>query len=103
MCVQPNADFVQLYRESGRGDRPVQGGLKVCWRPDEAKARATMHRLWPTDAIPGEAMQLLPTPCHFGELVLLISEDMIEATCGLFQRLCVRPSGLGSRPSRPSE
>lgn len=82
VCVQPNADFVRLYRESGGGDRPVQGGLKVCWGTDEAKARATMHRLWPTDAIPGEAMQLLPTPRHFGELVPLISEDMIEAACG---------------------
>ena len=38
-----------------------------------------MHRLWPTDAIPGEAMQMLPTPRHFGELVPLISEDMIDA------------------------
>jgi hypothetical protein len=56
MCAQPNADFVRLYRESGGGDRPAQGGMKVCWGPDEAKARATMHRLWPTDAIPGEAM-----------------------------------------------
>ncbi len=41
-----------------------------------------MHRLWPTDAIPGEAMQMLPTPRHFGELVPLISGDMIEAACG---------------------
>jgi G6PDH family F420-dependent oxidoreductase len=82
VCVQPNADFVRLYRESGGGDRPVQSGLKVCWGPDKAKARATMHRLWPTDAIPGEAMQLLPTPRHFGELVPLISENMIEAACG---------------------
>ena len=82
MCVQPSADLVRLYRESGGGDRPVQGGMKVCWGPDEAKARAMMHRMWPTDAIPGEAMQLLPLPRHFGELVPLISADMIEAPCG---------------------
>jgi hypothetical protein len=56
--------------------------MKVCWGPDEAKARAMMHRMWPTDAIPGEAMQLLPLPRHFGELVPLISADMIEAPCG---------------------
>ena len=55
MCVQPNADFVRLYREAGGGERPVQGGLKVCWGQDAAQARKTMHRLWPTDAIPGEA------------------------------------------------
>ena len=34
ICVQPKADFVRLYRESGGGDRPVQGGMKVCWAPD---------------------------------------------------------------------
>ncbi len=82
VSVQPNADFVRLYRESGGGDRPVQGGLKVCWAPDEAQARKTMHRLWPTDAIPGEAAQLLPLPRHFGELAEMVTEDMISAPCG---------------------
>jgi hypothetical protein len=27
-----------------------------------------MHRLWPTDAIPGEALQLLPLPRHFSQV-----------------------------------
>src|SRR3984885_9848419 len=48
ISVQPDAGFVRLYRESGGGDRPVQGGLKVCWGPDEDAARKTMHRLWRT-------------------------------------------------------
>ena len=82
ICVQPNADFVRLYRESGGGDRPVQGGLKACWRPDEAQARKTMHRLWPTEMIPGEAIQLLPLPRHFGQVAELVSEEMISAPCG---------------------
>lgn len=82
MCVQPNADFVRLYREAGGGDRPVQGGLKVCWGPDEGAARKTMHRLWATDSIPGEAMQLLPLPRHFSQLTSLVTEDMISAPCG---------------------
>jgi len=82
MTVQPNADFVRLYREAGGGDRPVQGGLKACWRPDEGQARKTMHRLWPTDMIPGEAMQLLPLPRHFGQVAELVSEQMISAPCG---------------------
>jgi G6PDH family F420-dependent oxidoreductase len=82
ICVQPNADFVRLYRESGGGDRPVQGGLKVCWAADEPQARKTMHRLWPNDEIPGEAAQLLPLPRHFRELAELTTEDMISAPCG---------------------
>ena len=82
MCVQPNANFVRLYRESGGGERTVQGGLKVCWGPDEAGARKTMHRLWPNDEIPGEAAQLLPLPRHFAQLSELVSEDMINAPVG---------------------
>src|SRR6185437_136464 len=62
MSVKPDGDFVRLYRESGGGDRIVQGGLKVCWGPDAGQARGLMHRLWPTEQIPGEAMQLLPSP-----------------------------------------
>jgi G6PDH family F420-dependent oxidoreductase len=82
MCVQPNADFVRLYRESGGGDRPAQGGLKVCWGADEEAARKTMHRLWRTDEIPGEAAQLLPLPRHFEQIADLIGVDQISAPCG---------------------
>ena len=82
MCVQPNADFVRLYRESGGGDRPVQGGLKACWGPDAAQARKTLHRLWPNEGIPGEAAQLLPLPRHFGELAQLVPEDAMKAPAG---------------------
>jgi G6PDH family F420-dependent oxidoreductase len=82
ICVQPNADFVRLYRESGGADRTVAGGLKVCWGSDEERARKTMHRLWATDEIPGEAAQLLPLPRHFAQLTGLVREDMITAPCG---------------------
>ncbi len=82
MSVQPSADFVRLYRESGGGDRPVQGGLKVCWGPDAGQARKMMHRYWATDLIPGEAAQLLPSPRHFAQLAQLVTEDMMTAPCG---------------------
>jgi G6PDH family F420-dependent oxidoreductase len=81
ICVQPNADLVRRYRDSG-GSGPAQGGLKVCWAADAAEARKTVHRLWPNDEIPGEAAQLLPLPRHFAELAPLISEDDITAPCG---------------------
>lgn len=82
MCVQPNAEFVRLYRESGGGDRPVQGGVKVCWDTDAERARKTMQRLWPTDVIPGEAAQLLPLPRHFSQLAEMVTPGMISAPCG---------------------
>jgi G6PDH family F420-dependent oxidoreductase len=82
MTVMPDADMIRLYRESGGGDRPVQGGLKVCWGPDAGQARKTMHRLWPNEEIPGEAAQLLPLPRDFEQLSELVTEDMISAPCG---------------------
>jgi G6PDH family F420-dependent oxidoreductase len=82
ICMGPQADLVSLFRESGGGDKPVQGGLKVCWDPDEGQARKTMHRLWPNDEVPGEAAQLLPLPRHFAQVCQLVTEDMISAPCG---------------------
>ena len=79
MTVLPDADIIRLYRDSGDGDRPVQGGLKVCWGADTTQARKTMHRLWPNDFIPGEAAQLLPLPRDFEQLAGLVTEDMISA------------------------
>ncbi|HEX6522983.1 MAG TPA: TIGR03557 family F420-dependent LLM class oxidoreductase [Streptosporangiaceae bacterium] len=81
ICMGPKADLIQLYRDEG-GEGPVQGGIKACWGEDEDSARKTMHRLWPTDSIPGESAQLLPLPRHFEQLSELITEDMIEAPVG---------------------
>jgi G6PDH family F420-dependent oxidoreductase len=82
MTVMPDAGMVRLYRDSGGRDRPVQGGLKVCWGPDAEQARKTMHRLWPNEEIPGEAAQLLPLPRDFEQLSELVTEDMVSAPCG---------------------
>jgi G6PDH family F420-dependent oxidoreductase len=82
MCVGPQADLVKVYRDSGGGDRPAQGGLKGCWAPDADTARRTMLRLWPNDYIPGEAAQLLPLPRHFEQVSQLVTEDMVDAPCG---------------------
>ena len=82
ICMGPQADLIKLYRDEGGGDRLVQGGIKGCWAPDENTARATMHRMWPNDSIPGEAAQLLPLPRHFQQVSQLVTEDMVTAPCG---------------------
>lgn len=76
MNASPDGELATLYRERG-GKGPVQGGLKVCWAKDEAEARRTLHRLWPNEAIPGEAAQVLPSPTHFEQLAELVTEDMV--------------------------
>ena len=81
--VTPDAELPGLYRAEG-GKGPIQGGLKACWGPDEGQARALAHRLWPNEALPGEAAQVLPTPEHFQQLSPLITEDMVagQVACG---------------------
>ncbi|MBO0775738.1 MAG: LLM class F420-dependent oxidoreductase [Actinobacteria bacterium] len=82
VSTMPDADALRRYREAGGDGRLTQAGLKVCWGPDEAQARKTMHRLWPNDELPGEAAQLLPLPRHFAQLTQLISEEQISSPCG---------------------
>jgi G6PDH family F420-dependent oxidoreductase len=56
----------------------------VCWAPDEAEARKTVHRLWPNEALPGELAQVLPTPEHFEQACQLVTEEMVaeQVPCG---------------------
>jgi G6PDH family F420-dependent oxidoreductase len=81
--VQPEEEEVKRFRDAG-GKGPVAGGMKLCWSPDEHQARATAHRLWPNEQLPGELAQILPTPAHFEQASELVSEDMVaEAVpCG---------------------
>ncbi|MFC4535948.1 LLM class F420-dependent oxidoreductase [Sphaerisporangium dianthi] len=84
ICTGPNAEFVQKFHAAGGEGKPVQGGLKVCYAEDAAQARKTVHRLWPTQGIKGEASQLLPLPRHFEQLAEMVTEqDATAATpCG---------------------
>ena len=72
----PDAELIGRYRaEGGRG--PVQAGAKVCFGPDEAEAVRTLHRLWPTEQLPGELSQVLPTPEHFEQASALVTVDRV--------------------------
>ena len=54
--VGPDADAVEQFRAQAQAGRSLSpAGMKVCWGEDEAGARATVHRLWPNEALPGRA------------------------------------------------
>jgi G6PDH family F420-dependent oxidoreductase len=82
--VTPDGPAVERFRSHGGAGKLVAGGLKVCWAQDARAARATAHRLWPTEQLPGELSQVLPTPAHFEQASKLVSEDMVAAAipCG---------------------
>jgi G6PDH family F420-dependent oxidoreductase len=81
--VSPSEDLLQTYRGAG-GDGPAQGGMKVCWGPDEAECVKTVHRLWPNEALGGELAQVLPMPAHYEAACEPITEEMLAEVvpCG---------------------
>ncbi|MFC4058875.1 LLM class F420-dependent oxidoreductase [Planomonospora corallina] len=84
ICTGPSAELVERFHAAGGQGKPTQGGLKVCYAADEDAARKTVHRLWPTQGIQGEAAQLLPLPRHFEQLAQTVTvEQASEGTpCG---------------------
>ena len=79
--TSPDEEAIDLYRSEG-GKGPVHAGTKVCFMADEAQARATAHRLWPNEALPGELAQILPTPAHFEQACELVTPDMLVTPVG---------------------
>jgi G6PDH family F420-dependent oxidoreductase len=79
--TSPDKEAIDLYRSEG-GTGPVHAGMKVCFMADEEEARATAHRLWPNEALPGELAQVLPAPAHFEQACELVTPDMLSAPVG---------------------
>jgi G6PDH family F420-dependent oxidoreductase len=82
MTTSPDEELMSTWRSRGRG--PALSMVKVCWGPDEAKARRLAHELWPTSGIGGELSQELRTPAHFEQAAQNVTEDDIAAkmACG---------------------
>lgn len=82
--TSPDADLIKKFREDGGGDKPVQGGTKVCWDRDADTALQAAYRLWPNEQLPGRLAQTLPTPMDFEDASQLVPpEKVAEAiTCG---------------------
>ncbi|GAA0673042.1 LLM class F420-dependent oxidoreductase [Kitasatospora atroaurantiaca] len=84
ITATPDPELVRAFRHAGGEGRPVIGTAKVCWGPDRQEAVRTRHRLWPTELLPGELAQILPTPRHFEQASRLVTEQMVAdaGVCG---------------------
>jgi G6PDH family F420-dependent oxidoreductase len=84
MNVVPDAELLDLFRSSGGGSKPAHGSYKVCYGDDAAERRATAHRKWPNDGMPGELAQELASPRHFEQAAQFVTEEMISQAipCG---------------------
>jgi G6PDH family F420-dependent oxidoreductase len=83
VSTMPDKRLVDRFKRKG-GDKPVQGGTKVCWGPDEQECVKTAHRLWPNEGLGGELSQVLAQPAHFEQACALVTEEMIAESvpCG---------------------
>jgi G6PDH family F420-dependent oxidoreductase len=83
VTVSPDRSLLGNYRDNG-GSGPLIGAVKVCWGPDEKKARKVAHELWPTEGLSGQLNQELPMPAHFESAAEVVTEEMIGDTlaCG---------------------
>jgi G6PDH family F420-dependent oxidoreductase len=82
--VEPDAEAVEQFRSKAKSGALVTGAMKVCYDSDEQRAKETVHRLWPNEALPGELAQILPTPAHFEQACQLVTVDAAskDAPCG---------------------
>ena len=82
--VAPDAEMLNLFRQSGGGDKVAHAGTKVCWGEDEAECLKIAHRTWPNESLPGELAQELPTVAHFEQATSIVTEDMVAqgVVCG---------------------
>ena len=83
ISTKPEPDLLEQYRDAG-GIGPTQGGLKICWGPDEEECQRTVHRLWGTNSVPGEAAQELPMPAHFEQAGSIVTVEQVaeKYSCG---------------------
>ncbi|MEU4199977.1 LLM class F420-dependent oxidoreductase [Streptomyces sp. NPDC045470] len=84
VTMTPDADAVERFRRGGGGNKPVLGGVKVCWNQDRDEAVRTAHHLWANEQLPGELPQILPTPRHFEQASQLVTPERVAeaVTCG---------------------
>jgi G6PDH family F420-dependent oxidoreductase len=82
--VGPDAEAVESFRSEAGAEKLVAGGMKACVAEEEQQGRATVHRIWPNEALPGELAQILPTPAHFEQASELISAEQAseDVPCG---------------------
>jgi G6PDH family F420-dependent oxidoreductase len=78
-----SADIVKSF-ETGGGRGPRWSQVSLCWAADRDEAIDTVHRIWPTTAVPGQLSQDLRTVAHFETAVSIVTREMVAESmpCG---------------------
>lgn len=83
VTTSADGDALAGFRERS-GGKPAACTFKVAFAPTEEEGVGHAHRLWSTSGLPGELAQVLPTPSHFEQGALLVTEEMTRQSivCG---------------------
>ena len=84
IATEPEAAMVRTFKTAGGRGKPCYGSVTVCWARDEASARKTAHRIWPTAAMESSLAWELPLPKHFEDVAKLVTDDAVaeSVVCG---------------------
>jgi G6PDH family F420-dependent oxidoreductase len=84
IAVAPDDEVVESFEQGGGNGKPRYGQLHVCYDEDEARARKTVHEVWPNAAMGGSLGQELATTEHYEAVAELVrEEDVAESVvCG---------------------
>ncbi|NLG96858.1 MAG: TIGR03557 family F420-dependent LLM class oxidoreductase [Chloroflexi bacterium] len=75
ISTSPDEEVVTAFKSNGGDRKPLYGQVTVCWAASEQEAVDTVHRWWPTSAVPGTLKADLPTPAHFEDAVKMVKKD----------------------------
>jgi hypothetical protein len=84
-CTTPNREVVETFQANGGTGKPMIGQVTECWADDQAEARETALRWWPTAIVPGILHEQLPTPAYFEDVAeRFATEENVaeELVCG---------------------
>jgi G6PDH family F420-dependent oxidoreductase len=82
VSTQPDAEAVASFREKAGTGKPATAGAKGCYAATTEEALKIAHRLWPTEGLPGELSQVLPTPEHFEQATTLVEPSAMKMAHG---------------------
>lgn len=84
IATSAKSEIVQAFDAAGGQGKQKFGQYAACYDEDEAEARRTAYRIWPTAAVRGELSQELPLPRHFEQAAKMVTEDDVAkvVVCG---------------------
>jgi coenzyme F420-dependent glucose-6-phosphate dehydrogenase len=85
MSTTPDHSFIEAFKEeAGEDELPLYCQATVCYAQDEAVAKKTAYKQWPTSGLPGSLAWELPTPRFFEHAVSIVTEEQAtkNMACG---------------------